>query len=291
MIIKRKSFSLIKRFKSGIKGAFQQPRIAYAAGAIGGSILSFIPALIARIFGKKAFLITEALGAGVGLGFVMYMGYKYAVDKYDYNKKLEEDPKFREKVEKENRDELVKYVSNKKNYSLPNSRDIIKTFHKIEKDLGVSYKEDFYKYIKYYESFYKKYNNKWYDVLLKNGSSMQDLDIEFNYIFPEPIFEYDRATIDITEARSLGDDIEVGLVAGSLEHSDHGYLFYHFEDKTYSFDLGFGYDSKSIAESIIKRCNDYRDFYQVDRTDEAYLTIVKIHSEIVDEFIRGLKRL
>jgi hypothetical protein len=187
--------------------------------------------------------------------------------------------------------ELAKYVSNKKNYSLPNSRDIIKTFHKIEEDLGVSYKEDFYKYIKYYESFYKKYNNKWYDVLLKNGSSLQDLDIEFNYIFPEPIFEYDRATIDITEARSLGDVKVSGLVAGSLEHSDHGYLFYHFEDKTYSFDLGFGYDSKSIAESIIKRCNSYRDFYQVDRTDEAYLAIVKTHSEIINKFIEGLKSL
>ena len=287
MIIKRKTFSVFKKLGAGIKGAVKNLKKYAHAGVIGGSALAFIPALIASIFGKKkAFLITEALGAGVGLGFLMYLGYKEGIEDYNYNKKISENPELKKAEETKKRKELVDYITNKKNYSLPNSSTIINNFHKVERECNVLYNKDLFKYVKYYESFYKKYYNKWDDVFLKYGTSVYDIDLEFNYIFPEPVFEYDIMISDIKDTK--GNDV-VGFVAGSLENSDHGYLFYHFNDKIYSFDLGYGYDSNSIVETLIKRCNNYRDFYDKNKTSENYLNIVKVHTEIIDDFINGLR--
>ena len=280
MIIKRKSFSLIKKFGYGIKGAVKSLRYAHA-GVIAGAVVAFIPALIARIFGKKGFLITEAIGAGLGLGFLMYIGYKNGIEKYE-NEKLEKDPKFREKKAIEDKKELEKYLANKSNYSIPNSRTIINTIQKIEKKFSISFKEDLFKYIKFYESFYKKYYKKWYEVYKTGCTSLRDIDAEFNYVFPEPVFQYDILQPE---------EGSICQVAGSLEYSDHGFLYYDTDNEMYSFELGFGYDSKSISEAIIKRCEDFKGFYNKGKTDKEYLNIVKTHTEIISKFIEGLKSL
>lgn len=284
MIIKRKNFSLIKKVGYGIKGAVKSLKYS-CLGAAGGALLAFLPALIARIFGKKGFIITEAIGAGLGLGFLMYIGYKNGIEKYE-NEELKKDPKFREKKAIEDKKELEKYLENKSNYSIPNSRTIIDNFQKIEKKFNISFKEDLFKYIKFYESFYKKYYKKWYEVYKTGCTSLKDIDIEFNYIFPEPVFDFDTLSEEIEATNK-----DCGLVLGSFEYSDHGFLYYHFKDKTYSFDLGYGYDSDLISKTLTDRCKTFRSFYDLSKTDEAYLVIVKTHTDIINKFIEGLKSL
>ncbi len=283
MIIKRKYFSAIKKFGYGVKGALKSLRYA-PAGVITGAVVAIIPALIARIFGKKGFIITEALGAGLGLGFLMYLGYKHGIEKYEYEKKLE-DPEFKKKEEEEDKKELEKYLANKFKYSIPNSKAIINTFQNIEKKYNISFKGDLFNYIRYYEYFYKKYYKKWYEAY-KDCSSLRDIDIEFNYIFPEPVFDFDTIAEEVEST-----DKECALVLGSFEYSDHGFLFYHFDEKIYSFDLGFGHDSDSISKTLIDRCKTFDSFYDISRTDKAYLGIVKTHTDIINKFIEGLKRL
>lgn len=275
MKIKRKLY----RTWSGIKGASKSLKYAIPS-MFAGAVFAVIPALIARIFGKKAFLITEALGAGLGLGLLVYLGYKEGISSYDYKKRLEEDPKFRKEESEKDKKELEKYLSNKLKYNIPNYSEIVKTLKNIEKDFNISFKDDLYKYIKYYDSFYKRYNKTWYSVF--KGCSIKDIDIEFNYIFPEPVFQYDILQPE---------EESICQVAGSLEYSDHGFLYYDTDNEMYSFELGFGYDSKSISETIIKRCEDFKDFYNKSRTDKEYLNIVKTHTDIINKFIEGLKSL
>lgn len=275
MKIKRKLY----RTWSGIKGAAKSLKYAIPS-MFAGIVIAVIPALIARIFGKKAFLITEALGAGLGLGLLVYLGYKEGISSYDYKKRLEEDPKFRKEESEKDRKELEKYLSNKLKYNIPNYSEIVKTLKNVEKDFNISFKDDLYKYIKYYDSFYKRYNKTWYSVF--KGCSIKDIDIEFNYIFPEPVFQYDILQPE---------EGSICQVAGSLEYLDHGFLYYDTDNEMYSFELGFGYDSKSISETIIKRCEDFKGFYNKSRTDKEYLNIVKTHTDIINKFIEGLKSL
>lgn len=284
MIIKRKYFSIWKKTAAGIRGAVKSLKYA-PFGITGGLLLAFIPALIARIFGKKAFLITEALGAGVGLGFLMYLGYEEGIKTYEYNEKLKNDPEFKKKELEKEKTELKKYLSNKLNYSIPNSGSIINTLRKAEKNCNISFKDDLFKYIKFYESFYKKYYKSWYNVY-KDCTSLRDIEIEFSYIFPEPVFDYDSLVEEINSS-----DKECVRVLGSLEYSDHGYLFYHFKENIYSFDLGHGYDSNSISDCVEKRCKEFKHFYDLDKVDKNYINIVKTHTEIIDRFIQGLRAL
>ena len=47
----------------------------------------------------------------------------------------------------------------------------------------------------------------------------------------------------------------------------------------------------SISKTLTDRCKTFSSFYDLSRTDESYLGIVKTHTEIINKFIEGLKKL
>lgn len=275
---KVKRFSQLGRTWHGIKGAAKTARY----GAIAGGLLSMPLAGFAALCGKnKAALIIAGIGAGLGGGALAAVGYSNAVEKYDYKEKLKSDPKFRDKEMKKNKMELDKFI---KNESIPHcdSSSDIKFFQSIEDEFGMEFKSDLYKYIEFYDKFESKYRKIWSEAW-KSLDNLEQIDIKFDYIFPEPNPEVAYESISETSNNE-----EPFMIAGSYENSDHSYLFFNHMTGEYSFELGSGHDSRSISDTVGK----FSKVWLADLTkikDEKIRAIAEIHNKIINEFLNGLR--
>lgn len=113
---------------------------------------------------KKAAAITTAVGAGLGAGIGGYIGAKDSINHYNYNEKLEKDPKFREKELKKKKEEVDNFIKEKlkDQEATIDSNKTIRDLKEVEKKNSISFKSDLYNYIKFYEKFSKKNYSRWY---------------------------------------------------------------------------------------------------------------------------------
>lgn len=289
-IYKVKRFSFWGKTKAGLKGFGKGAKY----GAIAGAVLVPGNVTLALLGKKKAAAITTAVGAGLGAGVGGYIGAKDSIDRYNYNEKLEKDPKFREKELKKKKEEVNNFINEKlKNQEATiDSNKTIKDLKKVEKENSISFKSDLYNYIKFYEKFSKKNYSRWYKAA-ENLLDLYNFDKDFSYIFPNPDFSIQYDDFKVEEfLQSVKDEIPVFMVAGDISNSDHSFLYYHFYNETYGFDLGFGKDSKNISEVLINFSKNWKeDINKIDKNNLGLLEMTKIHNQIIDEFINGLKTI
>lgn len=290
-IYKVKRFSFWGKTKAGLKGFGKGAKY----GAIAGAVLVPGNVTLALLGKKKAAAITTAVGAGLGAGIGGYIGAKDSIDRYNYNEKLEKDPEFREKELKKKKEEVNDFIKTSLNSAeqLINSSNTINDLKKIEKDYSISFNSDLFSYVKFYEKFCNKNYKKWYNSC-KDLIDFYKFDINFSYIFPNPDFsiKYDDYRL-IEFEQSIKDGIDrVFMVAGNISNSDHSFLYYHFDDNTYSFDLGSGFDSNSISKTISNFTKRWKvDLNKVDRNVEGLYKMTSAHNQIIDEFLIGLKQI
>ena len=289
---KVKRFSFWEKTKAGLKGFGKGAKY----GALAGAVLVPGNVTLALLGKKKAAAITTAVGAGVGASIGGYLGAKESIDSYNYHERLKNDPEFRSQEEAKKKrvvDDFIKSELNNSEISI-NSNDTINNLKKIEKDYSVSFKSDLFAYIKFYEKFYKKNYRKWYESC-RNLSNIYDFDIHFSYVFPNPEFSFKYQKYKLEElVQSIKEEFDpLFMVGGDIDNSDHSYLYYHFNDSTYSFNLGFGYDSKSISKTISDFSKNWKEnINEIDKKDDpGLLEMVKVHNQIIDEFINGLKSI
>lgn len=102
---------------------------------------------------------------------------------------------------------------------------------------------------------------------------MNQIDIKFNYIFPEsnPEAAYNElGGVDIEE--------DAFIVAGSYENSDHSYLFYYSNSGEYEFSLGSGRASDSLSKTV----SEFSKVWLSDLTkikDEKIRSVAEIHNK------------
>ena len=76
------------------------------------------------------------------------------------------------------------------------------------------------------------------------------------------------------------------MIGGNLNNTDHTWLFWDFDKKTYNFILGFGYERKTIRECLNEYCRQWiRDPKKVD---EVLQERTKIHNRIINEFLNNI---
>lgn len=277
---KVKRFSQLGRTWHGIKGA---AKTAGYGAAVGGIISAPLAGLAALCGKNKAALIIAGIGAGLGGGAMAAVGYSNAVKEYDYDQKLKNDPKFRDKEMRKNKMELDKFI---KNECVPhcNSSSDIKFFQSIEEEFRMKFNSDLYKYIEFYDKFESKYRKVWAEAW-RSLDNLNQIDIKFNYIFPEPNPEAAYESISETSNNE-----EPFMIAGSYENSDHSYLFFNPMIREYSFEMGGGHDSTSISETVSK----FSKVWLADLTkikDEKVRAVAEVHNRIINEFLNGLRSI
>ena len=118
------------------------------------------------------------------------------------------------------------------------------------------------------------------------GTSANITVKEFTKIFPNPDFGEDfKWKIDeFLESYTIGFDAPYfNVAADNISYCDSSALYYHFDSKKYSFIDS--YSSKSISDTISRFIKNYRRLLN----EEGELT--KIHNQIIDEFLSGLKSI
>ncbi len=205
--------------KTGLKGA------AWGAVLVPGNGLAYLA-------GKKKLAAgITGVGALVGGGIGAKLGWDNAVDKYKY----EHDPKYREKVDKEEKERVGKAIEQFMNEDLyfANEFDYI-SWKNLSKEIPVP--EEFLKYVKFYETWSRKIE-QWYSSIDQSKLKGCHEILEFKEIFPIPIdaelskrwYDYDdEGDLCLATVNSAGDD---------------GWLYYSTESKEYGWDLPGGYRS------------------------------------------------
>lgn len=274
---KVKRFSRIGR---GLKGAIG----GAAYGAWGGGAISAVPALVVGAFSGKAGKATLITGAGLGAGVGAYYGYKNAVGQYDYEKILE-NPELKSQEKEKNKPKVMKFIKEQSMPRMESASKVTSEFLKIESEYDVQFKPDLYNYIKFYESFQRRYCKEWAEVwseLIRK----EDFDIEFSYIFPMPNYEMARDNIENTDINS---DTSI-VIAGDIENSDHSLLFYDFDRLEYEFSLGSGYGANSLSNVLTRFVSSWKMDLGEIKYDELR-NVAEVHNKIIDEFLRGIKSI
>lgn len=283
---KVKRFSSIgesfSRFKSGIKESIKWSKYGII---VGGVLMLPISALVSIFGGKKGFLISEAIGSGLGLGIAAYHGYKEGSDSYDYKKKLE-DPEFRKQKE----DELNEYIDSilRDNHISKLTANTPNEIRSASEKYNLGLKEELYNYYSFYIDFYKKYRGQWYNAFRSLDSSY-DIDSEFEYVFPTPLSteEFMESNDHFRDLSSMNNNI---MILGDFELSDHSYLFYDTETGVYEFSLGGGHNGSRLAESLTKFSSQW--ISPINKvSDPNKVKVARIHNDIINKFIAGIKRL
>lgn len=275
---KVKRFSRIGR---GLKGALG----GAAFGAWGGGAISAVPALVVGAFNGKAGRSTLALGAGVGAAMGAYYGYKNAVGQYDYEKILE-DPELRAQEKEKNRPEVMKFIKEQSIPRMEIASKVTSEFLKIESEYNVQFKPDLYNYIKFYDSFQRRYCKKWAEAWSELVRK-EDFDVKFSYIFPMP--NYKMAKTDLENMYLNEDDLSIA-VAGDFSNSDHSFLFYDFDKLGYEFLLGFGYEADSLSKCLTGFVSSWKMDLGKIKYDELR-HVAEVHNNIIDEFLRGIRSI
>lgn len=281
-IYKVKRFSSYGKFKAGLKGLVSGAKYGAIAGA------AIVPGNItALLLGKpKTSAIITGIGAGIGgiTGGIYNAGK--AIDSYKYDN----DPEYKAKIDKENNDKLLKIIDSRTKILLSlDSKRIINSLKSFEEKYSVQFNSDLFSYIKFYEKFSKKNWKKWYesqkDLI---GTSANIIVREFTEIFPNPDFgeDFKWKVEEFLESYTIGFDAPYfNVAADNISFSDSSALYYHFDSKKYGF-IGDGDTKfKSISDTISKFIKAYRRLLN----EEGKLA--KIHNQIIDEFLIGLKQI
>lgn len=158
-------------------------------------------------------------------------------------------------------------------------------FLKIESEYDVQFKPDLYNYIKFYESFQRRYCKKWAEAWSELVRK-DDFDIEFSYIFPMPNYEMARDNIEDVDINS---DTSI-VIAGDYDNSDHSLLFYDFDKLECEFSLGFGYGVDSLSKSLTGFVSSWKMDLGKIKYDELR-HVAEVHNKIIDEFLRGIRSI
>ena len=280
MIYKVKRFSFWGKTKAGLKGFGKGAKY----GAIAGAALA--PGNVAALLLGKPKTSAIITGIGAGLGGIaggIYNAGK-AIDSYKYDN----DPEYKAKIDKENSDVLLKVIDSRTKTLLSlDSNRIINSLKSLEEEYSVQFNSDLFSYIKFYEKFSKKNWKKWYESYKDLIGTSANITIrEFTNIFPNPDFgkDFKWKVDEFLESYTIGFDAPYFNVAtDNISHRGSSALYYYFDSKKYSFIDS--YSSKSISDTISKFIKDYRRLLN----EESELT--KIHNQIIDEFINGLKTI
>jgi hypothetical protein len=287
-VYKIKRFSFLGKTKAGLKGLGNGVKY----GAVTGSVL-FAPvtATMAMMGKKKAAGINAAIGASLGAGIGGYIGMKDGIEVYNYQEKLKNDPEFRASIESKRRKELNEFIETELEWSPEDSMITKKYLKKFEKEFNVSFKDDLYSYVDFYRKFYNKNFKKWYSTA-SNLSSMYDFDESFYVVFPSPTFNEKSYKYCKNDYLSSPEFDKYCMVCGDIGNSDHSWLYYHFDKNKpyYSFPLGYGFNSSKISKCL----GDYSKQWKsnlMEIKDSNLLEVARIHNQIIDEFVNGLKQL
>ena len=281
IVIRSKQFSLGGKIMAGTKTASKWGLGGAATGFIGGAALS------KGRYGKKA-LVRPLIGAGIGFGVGSYLGFKEGVRKYNYeNRSPEEKAKEREKIKKD----LQVFVKQQLKAYPSEGIDVSKIttgFKTLGKENNIEFKEDWYKYIKMYDSFCRKYYKEWYTYLPELNNIYSPNNISFTYIFPCPDIE--TAEEEIKNSTDKHGNM-YPIVITLPSDSDHSWLFYDPNRKIYSFECGFGHDSPKLKETLINFTKGWieKDINKIE--DPAERKLVETHNKIIDKFISMLRTL
>lgn len=214
--------------KGGMKGALQ--------GAKWGAILA--PGnLTAAAFGKKKLALgLTGAGAAVGAYIGGKNGYNNAVNSWKYKN----DPEYAKKVDKENKELFNKNreTSKQVSYYLASNFDV-KDWLKLSSKYNLP--KEILKYIKFYNSWWLKNVDDWYDNLIYSGDIFCP---EFHEYFPAPI----KAKM-VDEWMDIDNNKEIYLLTMN-QAGDDGYICYDLNKKIYGIDLPN--DTNSLKDLINK---------------------------------------
>lgn len=258
MEYKIKRFSFTSRLKAGLKGAW--------TGIGAGAILTPGNVILALCGKKKASLIMTGIGAGIGAGIGFYYGWRGQKNIEEYQEKLNTDPKFREKKKKELQD-YIKSSLNKK-YDYRSKKDL--------RNSGLPLRPDFYKYYDQYSRFREKYYDEWVKAW-ENLNASEEIDIEFDIVFPTPCPEEYYKDTDYTD----------GFVVANFDSpSDHYWIMWDSEKEEYNNDLGSG---RGTGKTLLEASQNFASQWIVDEKkiqDPGILEVAKIHNRIIKEFLK-----
>ena len=266
MIIRRKLYSL-NRTIAGIKGGLKMVPKSLLTGGL------LIPGNgLALLLGKKklaaGITAAGALIGGVG-GYVL--GRSEALNKYDYEERLKNDPEFRKKEEKKKQDELKK-LQNTKCPIFPGTSH----FKKKGRKYGVEFEPILFKYFNWLEKFYSKNWSRWYKSI-----TFIDKAYSFSYIFLHPADDF-LSFSDLEENGDMGEKVAI-VLWDPVGQSDHQYMYFNPDNKSYkyNFPLGYGYEGKTLVESLTKYVSQFLNYKELNSTQKS----------IIEEYLNGIKNI
>lgn len=256
IILRQRNFSKAGEIWAGTKRAAKYG----AKGALIGGILAPGNLLALGSGHKKISAGITGAGALVGAGLGAKVGYEDGVHEYKYKN----DPKYREKVEKENKALLEKALKSSKNSDLGYISDFdIKSWENLKKE--INFPDEFLKYVKFYKNVWSKKLDLWYSK--GNPKEIYDI-VEFKEMFPIPI--------DAGRAKKWYEDDMIYLATGN-DAGDDGFLCYDINSKTYGWDGPGKY--KSLKDILLSNL------------DKDWIEITKEQEKLVNEFKNKIKSL
>lgn len=261
--MKIKRFSKIGRFGSGLKKA-----IKYGAkGALYGGVLAPGNIWAFRKGHKKIAAGLTGVGALVGAGVGSKWGWEDGVSAYDYKN----DPEYRKKREKEEKEAIIKNIKRLEEEDLVLSESF-------KYSSWVKVKEapkEFLDYVKFYENTWSKKIKLWYKSM--DSDNLESYYIpDFKGFFPIP---YDSK---ISEEWFKGDSDQEGAclcLATFNSAGDDGWLVYDPKYKKYGVDLP---DTNfSLKEILLRHV----------KSKEKYYSLSSQQKRIVNEFETKIKSL
>ncbi len=255
------------RFWAGTKGALKGAR----KGALWGAALA--PGKIIAAGHNKWKLAAGITGAGalVGAGIGAKSGWKSGINDYKYNN----DPEYKAKVDKENRERTLKALEHAKGTDkLFISEMNYQGWINLSKKLPVP--EEFMKYLKFYSTQWAKKVDLWYSSMVSDLNNY--MIPEFKNLFPIPVDPRDSE-----EWYEDGLDIEEKYLclATINDAGDDGWLYYDVETEEYGWDSPGGYSS--LKKLMLEHLDSEEKIYKGRLSD--------IQKKLIEEFKNKIKAL
>ena len=239
-----KRFSTLGRLGFGLKGAIKSG----AKGAMWGGILAPGNGIAYATGNKKIAAGITGVGALVGAGIGSKLGWDSATSSYDHQEKMKNDPKYKEKFEKDQRESLLKNIKQSESEDL----NYI-SFFDYKSWLNVKEApKDFLEYVKFYDNIWSKKVKIWYSSM--NLDSLDNYSIpEFKEFFPIP---YDPKYA----SEWLKSSPDWLCLATFNDAGDDGWLCYNPESGQYGIDLpNNGKSLKKVLLDYLNRHLTWRD--------------------------------
>lgn len=229
------------RFWAGTKGALK----GAGKGALWGAVLAPGKIIAARHDKWKLAAGITGAGALIGAGIGAKSGWKSGINDYKYNN----DPEYRAKIDKGNKERALKALEYAKSTDeLYISEMNYQGWINLSKEMPVP--EEFMKYLKFYNSYWAKKVDFWYSNMNPEVYKDEFIIPEFKEIFPTPV--------DPNLAKEWYEDSWLCL-ATSNDAGDDGWVCYSSEWKRYGWDRPDQYDSlKELLLKHLERKQEYK---------------------------------